>query len=157
MSTVKYSAGQIEIDLGSQHSVGLSAFRAKSDDYLKQLKERASIPTGLKILIARLFERQVITACSISFGTKMVLKLSRQSSKGNLLLIDGALEQFANTYSEITGKQLDVTWEESSGPRRGRNKSSDYSRAVGVLVNIIDAVMEATIFAAAVDQLFDDD
>lgn len=158
MSTARYTAGQIEIDLGSKHSIGWSGFWTDQSDYLGQLKRSPNIPDGLRLLIAKLFERRVITECKITFGTKMVLRLSKRSPKDLLLLGDGPLKQFAEVYSEIVGKRLDVVWEDSSSTsRHGREKDRDYNKAVGILVNIIDTVVEATIFAAAVDQLFGDD
>src|SRR6266496_6664016 len=148
MSKAKYSAGTLEIDLPSKHHIGSGRFDARTNNYMSQLRERQSIPKGVRVLIAKLFERGVITDCNITYGTKLRMKLSKKSPKGHLLLGDGPLRQFQEAFSDITGKPVEVEWIEDGTPARGRRPRGsrvDAAGVVGFFANVLDAVADGFI------------
>lgn len=161
MSKATYSAGTLEIDLPRKHHIGPGRFDARANNYMSQLRARKNIPDGLRVLIAKLFEHGVITDCNITFGTKFRLKLSKRSPKGHLLLGDGPLRQFQEAFSHITGKPIEVEWSDDDTPTKGRGRRRgskvDAAGVVGFFANVLDAVADGFILAAAFKTLFGDD
>lgn len=154
--TAVYTDGMLTITLPD--SIGVQRFDASVGIYRQQLRERASMPDGLRALIARLFEAGAITHCRITFGTKMELSLSRKSPNGRALLSGGMFKRFQAAFAQITGQQIPATWAASSGssPEQRRVRRANFSSTLGVFRQILDDICDGVIFVGALDQLLDD-
>lgn len=154
MTTVQpatYGGHKLQISL--EHSIGMSFFEADSRNYMKQLADRSGMPASLKALLAELFRQGAITKCTITFGTRMDLEVSRIGGKGQLLLSNGALAQFQQKFARISGRPVVASWTATSARTGHRAGSGDVASA---LAWIVDSVADGLVVAAAIDQLFGD-
>jgi hypothetical protein len=139
--------------------IGSERFRASLRNYRQQLLAREGIPDSLRLLIAQLFQRKAITECDISYGRKMILRLTRQTPKGHELLLDGALQQFLATFADITNQNIEVDWK-PSGKSMGRDRDReerDFGQVLLVISRVVDVVFDSIVVAGALKELLDDD
>lgn len=134
--------GNYSITMTLPTSIGMSRFTVTTATY-QQIWDRESIPEGLGTLLTELFERRVIVRADISYGTKMVLNLARQTPEGRSLLLGGALQQFLAAFQDITDRTVNVTWESSGSPTRERSSRRSGTDTLNGVLDVISAVVEA--------------
>jgi hypothetical protein len=122
---------------------------ATPGNYRQQLCSREDIPHTLRAVIAELFDRRAIIYCSLAYGCRLELRLP-QGGK----LVGGALTQFLETFQDITGETIDVTWEGSGEISRSGSGDRDYSGIGGAFAEVIDFSLSALSLAADIKILF---
>ena len=118
MTTVKYNKYTLEITLDRLDRINVTRIDATSSNYMTKLRERTDMRKSLRVLLVKLFERRAITHCNVTFGSKMILTLSKKlpGVRGDLPPTF-ALRQFQETFSELTGLKIEVDWETDGSPR----------------------------------------
>ena len=158
MPAVEAAYSNYVLTMRLAHSIDPSRFYAEPHNHFAALQARRDMPRPLKELITELFRRKAITQCSITFGRRVDMSLSRTNGRGHLLLSEGALQQFRTTFAQLAGRPIVATYQPSGGRSPGRRSSeNDYTGAALALARIFDAVCDGLVVATAVDQLFGDD
>ncbi len=155
-----YGKYVLTISLRDQDSIGPSRFSAAPGNYMQQLRGRATMPNGLRALLAELFRRQVITGCDITHGTMLQLNISQHKPSGGggrRLLLNGALQQFLAVFEELTATKLQVNWRaQGSGPLHSW-RQPDTDRVITDLADVLDLVCDGLIMPASNKKLSRDD
>ncbi|HYG83263.1 MAG TPA: hypothetical protein VD907_00095 [Verrucomicrobiae bacterium] len=124
------------LTLTLEESIGLGIFRANSQNYsaeIKKLQARDAEFAPLCLVLEDLFTAGVIVACEISYGRKLIFRLSEFDDKGHKFLSDGAINRFKETFRASVKEHaeidlgLDVTYADHGTlkrPRRGSGASS---------------------------------
>lgn len=112
--------GSIAITLREDSLQKQDRFDATCHNYAAKLQHRSDMPEPLRALLAQLFAHGAIIDCSITFGSRLRLRLTRHSVQdpSKQLLSGQRLEQFQRIVCEITGHELTATWQ--AGGRRSR-------------------------------------
>ena len=155
-----FSGYAVNVEL--TQGIGLRGFKIPAERYISEVARlrthkdaRGGSLDKLCDLIGGLFERKIITACSVQ-GSRLDFTLARTDASGRTLLLEGARRRFIAAVEDITGQRHLIPWAETQEKRPakgGRRSSGDRD---GVLETIIDIGVDIVTFAWLARLLGDD-